>query len=47
MSEEIFIKILNNSASEAEKNNFYKSLQDDESLRQTFCQYKNIYTISN
>ena len=47
MSEEIFSKILNNSASEAEKSNFYKSLEDDETLRQIFCQYKNINTLSN
>ncbi|NEW83409.1 MAG: FecR family protein [Mariniphaga sp.] len=47
MSEEIFSKILNNSATELEKSDFYKSLEEDNALREVFYQYKNINTISN
>lgn len=45
MSEEIFRKILNNSASEAEKSDFYKSLEKDKALRDIFYQYKNTEAI--
>jgi len=47
MSEEIFNKILNNSASETEKLNFYKSLGADSDLRDIFFHYKNLYAVSN
>jgi len=47
MSEEIFSKILFNSASEAEKSSFYKLLEEDIALRDLFYQYKNLYTVSN
>ncbi len=47
MSEEIFSKILNNSATESEKGDFFKSLEEDNALREVFYQYKNIYTVSN
>jgi len=47
MSEEIFLKILNNSATEAEKSIFYQSLEEDSDKRSLFQQYKNLYTISN
>jgi len=47
MSEEIFSKILNNSATELEKSDFYKLLEEDNALREVFYQYKNLNTISN
>jgi len=47
MSEEIFSKILNNSATGLEKSDFYKLLEEDNALREVFYQYKNINTISN
>ena len=47
MSEEIFIKILNNSATEAEKSNFYISLEEDSTQREIYYQYKNLYAVSN
>ena len=46
MSEEIFSKILNNSASEVEKGDFYKLLEEDNALREMFYMYKNLNTIS-
>ena len=46
MSEEIFIKILNNSATEAEKGSFYESLEEDSDKRALFQQYKNLYFVS-
>ncbi|HEY3390048.1 MAG TPA: FecR domain-containing protein [Prolixibacteraceae bacterium] len=46
MTEEIFIKILNNLATEAEKSSFYNLLEEDEALREIFYAYKNIYTAS-
>jgi hypothetical protein len=47
MLEEIFNKILNNSATEAEKNTFYKSLEADSARCEIFYQYKNLYAVSN
>jgi len=47
MSEEIFSKILFNSATEGEKSSFYKLLEEDIALRDLFYQYKNLYTVSN
>lgn len=44
MQEEIFSKILSNTASDKEKRDFYLSLEEDAQLREMFCQYKNIYT---
>jgi ferric-dicitrate binding protein FerR (iron transport regulator) len=45
MSEEIFSKILNNSATEVEKGDFYKLLEEDNALREMFYKYKNLNTI--
>ena len=47
MSDEIFIKILNNSATEAEKGSFYISLEEDTALCDRYYQYKNVYAVSN
>jgi hypothetical protein len=46
MSEEIFSRILNNSATDAEKEDFYKSLEEDTVQRGIYCQYKNLYAVS-
>ena len=46
MSDEIFIKILNNSASEAEKSDFYQSLEKDPGLSGSYHQYKNLFAVS-
>lgn len=46
MSEEILSKILNNSATEAEKSSFYKSLETDSDQREFYYQYKNLYAVS-
>ena len=46
MSEEIFVKILSGSATEAEKNRFYQELEENSELRQAFFEYKTIYTIA-
>ena len=46
MSDEIFIKILNNSASEVEKSDFYQSLEKDSGLRESYHQYKNLFAVS-
>lgn len=46
ISEEIFSRILNNSATEAEKKDFYQSLEEDPGQRDVYCQYKNLYTVS-
>ena len=46
MSEEIFIRILNNSASETEKGSFYLEMEENNEMRELFFQYKNLYTIS-
>ena len=47
MSEEIFIKIINGSATEAEKSSFYQLLEDDAVLREGYYQFKNLYAISH
>ncbi len=47
MTEEIFIKILNNTATDAEKSLFYKSIEENPDLRAMFQEYKNLYVISN
>jgi ferric-dicitrate binding protein FerR (iron transport regulator) len=47
MSEEIFIRILNNSATETEKSSFYMELEKDGAMREQFLQYKNLYTVSS
>ena len=46
MLEEIFIKILNNSATEAEKKFFYELIEQDNDQREIFYQYKNLYITS-
>lgn len=46
MSEEIFIRILNDSTTEVEKSNFYHELEGNSMMRETFLQYKTLYTIS-
>jgi len=47
MSEEIFIRILNDLATEAEKSSFYRELEENSTLRELFFQYKNLYTVSS
>jgi len=47
MTEEIIIKILNDSATETEKEGFYRDLKDDAVMRESYYQYKAIYTASN
>jgi ferric-dicitrate binding protein FerR (iron transport regulator) len=47
MTDGIFKKILDNTASNAEKLNFYKQLEKDPSLREIFYSYKNLHTVSN
>jgi transmembrane sensor len=46
MSEEIFVKILSGSATQAEKSNFYLELEENSDLREEFFQYKTLYTIA-
>ena len=46
MSEERFIRILSDSATHAEKENFYQELEKNSDLREAFLNYKTIYTIS-
>ena len=46
MSEEIFVKILSGSATEAEKSSFYQELEENSELRQAYFEYKTIYTIA-
>jgi ferric-dicitrate binding protein FerR (iron transport regulator) len=46
MSEEIFVKILNGSATKAEKSSFYQELEENSELRQAYFEYKTIYTIA-
>ncbi len=47
MSEEIFIKILDNSATDAEKISFYKWIEEDSAQREIFYTYKNLYAAAN
>jgi ferric-dicitrate binding protein FerR (iron transport regulator) len=47
MSEEIYKKILNNSATDAEKRDFYQALELDSIERETFYAFKNLYVVSN
>jgi ferric-dicitrate binding protein FerR (iron transport regulator) len=47
MSEEIFIKILNNSATEAEKISFFNAIEEDREQRELYQQYKNLYVASS
>jgi len=47
MLEEIFSKILNQTATDAEKSDFYRSLEEDSERCDLFLQYKNIYAVSN
>ena len=47
MIEEIFIKILKNTATEAEKSNFYQVMEEDRTQREIFLSYKNLYVLSN
>lgn len=46
MSEETFHQILNNTASEAEKFEFYLSLENDLKKKDEFYRYKNLYVLS-
>jgi len=46
MSEEIFIRILNNSASETEKYSFYQELEVNSDLREEFYHFKTLHTLS-
>lgn len=47
MSEIIFQKILNNTASEAEKVFFFSMIEKDSEKRNDFFKYKNLYVLSN
>lgn len=47
MNEEIFHKILNHSASETEKAEFFTLLENDPDKAREFYHYKNIYTLSH
>lgn len=47
MTEEIFHKILNNTATEAEKTDFFSSLQNDSEKREEYYRYKNLYVLSS
>jgi len=47
MSEEIFHKILNNTASEAEKLKFFHSIENDPEKKEEFYHYKNLHVLSN
>ena len=47
MSEEIFIRILNNSATEAEKSSFFQSMEEDSDQRELYQQCKNLYVSSS
>ncbi len=46
MSDEIFKKILDNKATQAEKFNFYQELEQDHAMRELFYSYKNLHTVS-
>lgn len=47
MSEEIFHKILNNTADEAEKLNFFSLIENNPEKKEEFYYYKNLYVLSN
>ncbi len=47
MSEETFHKILNNTASEAEKLEFFHSIESDPEKKEEFYHYKNLHVLSN
>lgn len=47
MSKETFHKILNNTASEAEKIEFFCSIENDSERKKEFYHYKNLYVLSN
>jgi ferric-dicitrate binding protein FerR (iron transport regulator) len=47
MSEEIFIKIINNSATDAEKLCFYSEIESNRELREEYIQYKTLYTLAH
>jgi len=47
MSDETFHKILNNTASEAEKLEFFRSIENDSEKKEEFYHFKNLYVLSN
>ncbi|MDP3434697.1 MAG: DUF4974 domain-containing protein [Bacteroidota bacterium] len=47
MTEDIFHKILNNTASEAEKSEFFTSLENNPEKQSEFQHHKNLYVLSN
>jgi len=47
MSDETFHKILNNTASEAEKLEFFCSIENDSEKKEKFYHYKNLHVLSN
>lgn len=47
MSEEIFIKILNDTASQNEKLEFFQSLENNPNEKEEFYRFKNLYVISS
>ena len=46
MSEELFVKIINGSATTTEKNDFYQELEKNGELKEAFFQFKTIYAIT-
>jgi len=46
MTDEIFIKILNDTATQAEKNDFYRLLEEDSDQRESFYSFKNLHVLS-
>jgi transmembrane sensor len=47
MSDKTFHKILNNTASEAEKQEFFHSIENDSEKKEEFYHYKNLHVLSN
>lgn len=47
MIEEVFHKILSNTATEDEKSNFFSSLENDTQKKEEFYAYKNLYSIGS
>lgn len=47
MSEEIFHKILNNTADESEKQEFFRSIEIDPEKKEEYQHYKNLYILGN
>lgn len=46
MDQEVFSRIINDTAGTDEKSDFYLKLNEDNKLREKYCHYKNIYVLS-